>query len=98
MNTLAVATHTSEDVLGAGWRPLLGSAIAAPIMKGLYQALSQCALNDVVAVAGAILGGIMAYGSALTFLGEFGYREIATVPVVGDYLARALIRSGIIRR
>ena len=73
-----------------GWRAAAGSAIMFPVVQGINCLLFMRTLSYAVSACSAILTGVVVYGLALIFLGEFSSREIAVIPVVGNSLARAL--------
>jgi stage V sporulation protein B len=84
----------SLDLLTIGWRAAAASAIMFPVVQGINGFLLMRTLSCAVSTSCAILGGVVAYGLALVFLGELSSREIAVIPVVGDSLAKAFRFAG----
>ncbi|MGE5593281.1 MAG: putative polysaccharide biosynthesis protein, partial [Betaproteobacteria bacterium] len=100
LNTAAVARASGQGwgLLAVGWRALAGCAVMVPVVTCVYQACLACTYDNSLSTIAAIGAGITMYGAALTVLGEFAYREVAAVPLVGRDLADALRRAGVLRK
>jgi stage V sporulation protein B len=90
LNMIAIGRLTGAGfgILKVGWRAIVGSAMMFPVVQGVNGLLLMRTLNCAISTSAAILAGVVAYGLALLFLGEFSLREMAIIPIIGNVLVR----------
>ena len=57
------------------------------VVQAANSLLLMYTLSSAISASLAILVGLVVYGLALIFLGEFSSREIAVIPVLGNALS-----------
>ncbi len=89
LNAVACGRLTGRGLrlLAIGWRAAVGSLIMFPVVRAANSLLLMYTLSSAISASLAILVGLVVYGLALIFLGEFSSREIAVIPVLGNALS-----------
>ncbi|HHY31827.1 MAG TPA: polysaccharide biosynthesis protein [Firmicutes bacterium] len=100
LNTAAVARASGDGwrLLAVGWRALAGCIVMVPVVTCVYQSCLAYSYDNSLSTVAAVVAGAIVYAVVLTVLGEFAYREVAAVPLVGRDLADALRRAGLLRK